>query len=60
MRPAWLAPEWCIDGVPPAVRRQVRPRMVHEMAATAVEGDPHGIVLRLRTQARRPPPAASP
>jgi hypothetical protein len=61
VRPAWLAPGWCADGTPlAAVRRQVRPRMVHEMAATAVEGDPHGIVLRLRTQARRPPswPAA--
>ena len=32
---------------------QVRPRLVHEMSATAVEGDPCGLVLRLRTQARR-------
>ena len=58
MRAAWLAPGWCADGTPTAVRRQVRPRMVHEMAATAVEDDPHGVVLRLRTQARSPPPAA--
>ena len=33
---------------------QVRPRLVHEMTATAAEGDARGLVLRLRTQARPP------